>query len=178
MINSFKHTKEILQDAPKYSTNREEFKQLVEDSNDSAAHELLSLKDILVNNPPKVNGGRIEKYRMRSLKSKSNPDQESEVIKIVHVSRHPVRFKKQISYLVIMKDMTIQKSLREERTKTKRWKRLASCVQHEMVTTLGYNIDLTEILLEKLKQRIYRPQLKLLLVVNKTALISAQDMMD
>ena len=47
-----------------------------------------------------------------------------------------------------------------------------------MVTTLGYNIDLTEILLEKLKDRDYRPQLKLLLVASKTALISAQDMMD
>ena len=93
LINSFRHTKEILQDAPQYSTNRQELRELVDDSNDSAAG-LLSLKDILVSNVPKVNDRRIEKYRIRSKKSMSYSDEEEEVTQIVLVTRHPVRIKK------------------------------------------------------------------------------------
>ena len=65
MIGGFKNTREILQDAPKYSTNREELGQLVDDSNGSSVRGLLSLKDILVGDPSRVSDGKIEKYRIR-----------------------------------------------------------------------------------------------------------------
>ena len=94
------------------------------------------------------------------------------------VVRYPITFRNQDSYLVIFKDTTAKTKLNTEREKTKRLRRLNASVQYEMVTTLGYNIDLAEILCEKLTQRVYRPQLKLIMVASKMVLMQAQDLLD
>ena len=65
MMVGFKNTREILQDAPKYSTNRDELGKLVEESNTSTVRELLSLKDILIGDSSRLSEGKTEKYRIR-----------------------------------------------------------------------------------------------------------------
>ena len=75
-------------------------------------------------------------------------------------------------------DITPFESLKQEKEANKLLKTLSASVSHEMVAPLNANIDIAELLLERITKEEERHMLKMIITSSRLVLCHSNDLMD
>ena len=149
----------------------------------------MSLKEIMAK--PKAERTDEEYYLMRvaedskfSINGGSNGDESSprsepsELSKTFVVTRHDITFRGAECELINFKDITAYAKLNKEKAINSLLKTLNVSVSHDMVHKIGINIEIAQLLLEKLTSSKDKKLVKMIIVASKTALLLANDLID
>ena len=143
-----------------------------------------SLKEIIARQASKYDQNSVESYQMDIIQpSLSNSEEHLDQMieadsKIFVVTRLDVEFSGMECELLNFKDMTAFARLNKEKSLNKLLKTLNASVSHDMLNTIGINIELAQMLFSKTKSKKDKRIIKLIIVASKMVLLQANDLID